>query len=178
MSDPYVGEIRMFAGNFAPRGWALCGGQLLPISQNDALFSLFGTIYGGDGRTTFALPDCRGRVPVHKGTGPGLTQRKQGAKGGVEQVTLTVNQIPSHAHGRSLKATSLDADSTDPEGKLLAKSTGGSAYHTVKASDQTTVAMHPGVLTNTGGSQPHFNLAPTLCLNFIVALVGIYPSRS
>ena len=98
MSEPFVGEIRMFAGNFAPRGWAFCDGQLLAVSQNDALFSLLGTIYGGDGRTTFGLPDMRGRIPIHAGHGPGLSERRLGAKGGAEQVTLTVNQMPSHGH--------------------------------------------------------------------------------
>ena len=117
MSEPFVGEIRMFAGNFAPRGWAFCDGQLLAVSQNDALFSLLGTIYGGDGRTTFGLPDLRGRVPIHAGSGPGLSPRRLGAKAGAENVTLTVNQLPSHSH--RLSGSANLASESRPEGNVL-----------------------------------------------------------
>ena len=126
MSEPYVGEIRMFAGNFAPRGWAFCDGQLLAVSQNDALFSLLGTIYGGDGRTTFGLPDVRGRVPVHQGTGPGLSQRRLGSKGGSEDVTLTSNQLASHSH--DFNANTALADSEMPTGRVVAQGDGVNFY--------------------------------------------------
>lgn len=172
MSEPFVGEIRMFAGNFAPQGWALCDGQLLAISQNDALFSLFGTIYGGDGRTTFGLPDLRGRVPVHKGQGPGLSNRPIGQKAGAENVTVTVNQLPSHGH--PMQATEEPADSANPGGNLAARSTTMDLY--INAGQNANLA--PTAITATGGSQPHSNLMPYLCVNFIVALFGIYPSRT
>lgn len=171
MSEPFVGEIRMFAGNFAPRGWAFCDGQLLAVSQNDALFSLLGTIYGGDGRTTFGLPDCRGRVPIHAGTGPGLSPRRLGAKGGAESVTLTVNQLPSHRH--ALTATVAPGQETAPSGSLLAQSS-IDAYTTDTA---IMVNMNSQSMTNVGGSRSHTNLMPFLCINFIIALFGIYPSR-
>jgi len=172
MSEPFVGEIRMFAGNFAPQGWALCDGQLLAISQNDALFSLFGTIYGGDGRTTFGLPDLRGRVPVHKGQGPGLSNRPIGQKAGAENVTVTVNQLPSHGH--PMQATEEPADSAHPGGNLAARSTTMDLY--INAGQNANLA--PTAIAATGGSQPHSNLMPYLCVNFIVALFGIYPSRT
>lgn len=171
MSEPFLGEIRMFAGNFAPRGWAFCDGQLLAVSSNDALFSLFGTIYGGDGRTTFALPDLRGRVPVHAGTGPGLSQRRLGSKGGEERVTLTANQLAPHNH--KLTASSADANAgVGPAGVLAV--TRDNSYGTVASGGQLAAAA----ITAAGGSQPHTNMAPSLGLNYIVALVGIYPSRS
>jgi len=172
MSEPFVGEIRMFAGNFAPRGWALCDGQLLAISQNDALFSLFGTIYGGDGRTTFGLPDMRGRVPIHQGHGPGLSSRVIGQKAGAERVTLTVNELPSHGH--AMQATGEPADSANPGGNLVARSTTMDLY--INASQNASLASN--AITATGGSQSHPNVMPFLCVNFIVALVGIYPSRT
>jgi microcystin-dependent protein len=172
MSEPFVGEIRMFAGNFAPRGWAFCDGQLLAVSQNDALFSLLGTIYGGDGRTTFGLPDLRGRVPIHAGSGPGLSPRNLGAKGGAEAVTLTVNQLPSHNHG-PLQASADPAASVNPVGKVLGVPTSTDLY----ADDLSPVNMSPNAITNIGGSQSHTNLMPFLCIHFIIALFGIYPSR-
>ncbi len=172
MSDPYVGEIRMFAGNFAPRGWAFCDGQLIAISQNDALFSLLGTIYGGDGRTTFGLPDMRGRLPLHAGHGPGLSLRKLGSRGGAEQVTLTVNQIPSHTHDLSVNKT--EADSLEAYSQVLAARAGFGLY----SKDPADVSMSSSAITSIGGSRSHTNLMPTLCVNFIIALVGIYPSRS
>ena len=171
MSEPFVGEIRMFAGNFAPRGWAFCDGQLLAVSQNDALFSLLGTIYGGDGRTTFGLPDLRGRIPIHAGDGPGLSPRRVGAKGGEEKVTLTVNQLPSHAH--SVKGTSDPADSSDPGTRLPAQATGINIF----ANNAPSISFAATAVTNVGGSQSHTNLMPYLCVNFIISLFGIYPSR-
>jgi len=170
MSEPFVGEIRMFAGNFAPRGWAFCDGQLLAVSQNDALFSLLGTIYGGDGRTTFGLPDLRGRIPIHAGHGPGLSERRLGAKGGAEKVTLTVNQLSSHTH--PLQGTSAGATSVDPVGNV--PGTGLADYLNARPS---LVAMNTQAISNTGGSRSHTNLMPYLCIHFIIALVGIYPSR-
>lgn len=174
MSEPFVGEIRMFAGNFAPRGWAFCDGQLLAISQNDALFSLLGTIYGGDGRTTFGLPDMRGRIPLHQGQGPGLSSRRLGAKFGDESVTLTTNQLPSHSHGSVACNTAATTDS--PQGKVLAKPNTEDMYTAPTAG--TNVSLSPATIINSGGSRSHTNLMPTLCVNFIMALVGIYPSRN
>lgn len=171
MSEPFVGEIRMFAGNFAPRGWAFCDGQLLAVSQNDALFSLLGTIYGGDGRTTFGLPDLRGRIPIHAGTGPGLSPRRLGAKFGTEEETLTVNELPSHGH--SYSGTNNDASRTSPAGSFPAKST-ADLY---KAGNAVKVNMSTDALDHTGGSRAHGNLMPFICINYIVSLFGIYPSR-
>lgn len=170
MSEPFVGEIRMFAGNFAPRGWAFCDGQLLAVSQNDALFSLLGTIYGGDGRTTFGLPDLRGRIPIHAGTGPGLSPRQLGAKGGEENVTLTVNQLPSHNH--PMQGSNDQATSPTGSGQVFARA-GGFAY-SGRPSPQNLAATS---VTAVGGSRSHTNLMPFLCIHFIIALFGIYPSR-
>jgi len=172
MSEPFVGEIRMFAGNFAPRGWAFCDGQLLAVSQNDALFSLFGTIYGGDGQTTFGLPDLRGRIPIHAGTGPGLSPRRLGAKFGTEQETLVVNQLPSHTHPYS--ASTNIANQTAPANNVAAQPNAVNLYFETPP----TSAMASTAVANTGGSQPHTNLMPFICVNFIVALFGIYPSRN
>ena len=171
MSEPFVGEIRMFAGNFAPRGWAFCDGQLLAVSQNDALFSLLGTIYGGDGRTTFGLPDMRGRIPLHQGHGPGLSERRLGSKGGSEKETLTTNQLASHTH--EFMANTTTADSGDPTNRVLAAVSGFNLYR----ADIQDVSLAQGEIHNAGGSQSHTNLMPTLCVHFIIALVGIYPSR-
>lgn len=173
MSEPFVGEIRMFGGNFAPNGWALCDGQLLAVSQNDALFSLLGTIYGGDGRTTFGLPDMRGRAPIHAGTGPGLSNRRVGAKLGASDVTLAANQTAAHTHG--LKASSTAGTSANPTGSspaavpLVARYDSGSAA---------AASMSAAVSDSPGGGQPHTNLQPYVAVNFIIALFGIYPSRS
>jgi microcystin-dependent protein len=161
MADPYIGEIRMFAGTFAPAGWAFCDGSLLPISEYDALFNLLGTTYGGDGQQTFALPDLRGRAMVGTGTGPGLSSYVLGQQGGVEQVTLTVAQLPSHG----LPVTTESRTRTHPQaGSALA--TGG-AY---AASPDTTMAP-------VGGGQPHENMPPFLAVGFIIALFGIFPPR-
>ena len=175
MSEPFLAEIRIFAGNFAPRGWAFCDGQLLPIAQNTALFSLIGTTYGGDGRTTTALPNLQGRSPVHPGRGPGLTSRRLGQKLGAETVTLTEAQIPSHTHTlRGLSQMALAGAPTNTSS--VARSRGGSAYHTDTASNLVDLASE--ALSTTGGGQAHANMQPYLTLNFIIALVGTYPSRS
>ncbi len=172
MSEPFVGEIRMFAGNFAPRGWAFCDGQLLAVSQNDALFSLLGTVYGGDGRTTFGLPDVRGRIPIHAGHGPGLSERRLGSKGGAENVTLTVNQLPSHHHNWEVSNT--DAVNLTPENNAYANTLNADVY---QESPNDLENMNTNAVGNTGGSRSHTNLMPFLCIHFIIALVGIYPSR-
>ena len=174
MSEPFVGEIRMFAGNFAPRGWAFCDGQLLAVSQNDALFSLLGTIYGGDGRTTFGLPDLRGRLPIHAGHGPGLSERRLGAKGGAEKVTLTVNQLPSHNH--SWRASTVAATLTSPVGPPPA-SLAQSQADIYRSELDLPTNLSSQAVSNTGGSRSHTNLMPFLCVHFIIALFGIYPSR-
>lgn len=171
MSEPFIGEIRMFAGNFAPRGWAFCDGQLLAVSQNDALFSLLGTIYGGDGQTTFGLPDVRGRLPIHAGNGPGLSSRRLGSKGGAENVTLTVNQMPSHGHG--VNATPEGAGANSPEGALI----GDSPNVDVFSESAPSANLSPDAVSGVGGSQSHSNLMPYLCVHFIISLFGIYPSQ-
>jgi len=171
MSEPFVGEIRMFAGNFAPRGWSFCDGQLIAVSQNDALFSLLGTIYGGDGQTTFGLPDMRGRVPIHKGHGPGLSERRLGQRAGAEDVTLTVNQIPGHNH--DFVAVTAEATDQSPQGAMLAQGVGNTFY----ANEPQDTEMASDMLYQTGGSRSHTNMMPSLCVNFIIALYGLYPSR-
>jgi len=170
MSEPFVGEIRMFAGNFAPRGWAFCDGQLLAVAQNDALFSLLGTVYGGDGRTTFGLPDMRGRLPLHAGSGPGLSSRQLGSKGGTEQETLTVNQLPSHGH--PFQGTASPATTRDPVGNSPAE-----AQADVYVEDLSPIPLSGQAISEVGGSRAHSNLMPFLCVHFIIALFGIYPSR-
>lgn len=172
MSNPFVGEIRMFGGNFAPAGWMLCQGQLLPISENETLFNLIGTTYGGDGQETFALPNLQSRVPMHAGQGPGISQNYQlGEVAGVESVTLTTNQIPIHNHAflASLSAPS----STDPTNQVIAQS---SQIH-MFTEDVANKQMNPNSLTPTGGSQPHENLQPYLAINFIISLFGIFPHQ-
>lgn len=172
MSEPFIAEIRIFAGNFAPRGWAFCNGQLLPVAQNTALFSLIGTTYGGDGRTTTALPNLQGRAPMHPGRGPGLTARRLGERGGTETVTLSEAQMPAHNH--SAMASGTGANSRDPGDHVLATPLGrGSAIY----QDSTNTGDFQQ-LQNTGGGQPHNNLQPFLSMYFIIALVGLYPSRS
>ena len=162
--DPFVAEIRIFAGNFAPKGWAFCNGQLLPISQNIALFSLLGTTYGGDGETTFGLPNLQGRAPMHPGQGPGLSPRNLGASGGVEAVTLQTRQLPAHTH--QLQATDVPADSSDPSGKYFAV-TDENIYRSPGAPAGATPALPIA---------PHNNMQPYLTLNFIIATQGIFPS--
>lgn len=173
MSEPFIAEIRIFAGNFAPRGWAFCNGQLLPISQNTALFSLIGTTYGGDGRSTTALPDLAGRAPMHPGRGPGLTDRRLGQRGGVETVTLTEAQMPNHDHTALAHIAPATAFTPEAGTSCLARSVGGNAYST-QAPD---VELAEQSLLNAGGSQAHNNMQPFLAINFIIALVGLYPSR-
>lgn len=161
----------MFAGNFAPRGWADCDGQLLAINQNDALFSLFGTLYGGDGRTTFGLPDLRGRVPIHYGTGPGLSAKALGNNSGNERVTLTTPQMPSHTH--PLQVSTVNGPEAAPGGNVLA----GSALLEAYVDETPDTAMSSSALAATGGSTSHSNMQPYQVIRFIVALFGIYPSR-
>jgi microcystin-dependent protein len=174
MSEPFIAEIRIFAGNFAPRNWAFCNGQLLPIAQNTALFSLIGTTYGGDGRTTTALPNLQGRAPMHPGSGPGLTTRRLGESGGAETITLTENQVPQHTH--ALQASTSPATVNAPTNTTaLARSVGGFSY---KGSGTANATLDTGALLPTGGSQPHNNMQPFLTINFIIALAGVYPSRS
>lgn len=175
MSEPFVAEIRIFAGNFAPRGWAFCNGQLLPISQNTALFSLIGTTYGGDGRTTTALPNLQGRAPMHPGRGPGLSDRRLGESGGAERVTLSEAQMPSHQHG--VNYTDELLGTTTPT-DALPGSSGGRGGGTALYKDGGATLENGGASRNAGGSQPHNNLQPFLTMNFIIALVGLYPSRS
>jgi microcystin-dependent protein len=172
MSEAYVGEIRMFAGNYAPYDWALCDGRTLRIADYQTLFSVIGTTYGGDGYSTFALPDLRGRAPVHQGQGPGLSSRTLGQGGGVEQVTVSDAQMAAHNH--SLAVAEGPGDSINPAGNVWAQS---DALIYADASDGTTMA--PGSLSNStaGEYQPHDNMMPFLCMNFIIALEGIYPSR-
>ncbi len=173
--DPFLGEIRLFAGNFAPRGWAFCGGQLLSISQNTALFSLLGTSYGGDGRTTFGLPDLRGRVPVHEGQGPGLTRRDLGEQSGSETVTLLATELPAHTH--ALAATTSNATSQVARGNLPAFTYTDAVTTLYANEDGGSVAMAPGAIAPSGSGLPHDNRMPTLALNFIIALQGVFPSR-
>lgn len=172
MSEPFIAEIRIFAGNFAPRGWAFCDGQLLPVSQNTALFSLIGTTYGGDGRSTTALPDLQGSAPMHPGRGPGLTSRRLGQRGGVEIVTLSEAQMPNHTH--TLQGAVARSGTGNPTGNVYNRSVGAPAYH----STTNLVAMAKETVLSSGGSQTHNNMQPFLAMNFIIALVGLYPSRS
>lgn len=177
MSEPFIAEIRIFAGNFAPRGWAFCNGQLLPIAQNTALFSLIGTTYGGDGRTTTALPDLQGRAPMHPGNGPGLTSRRLGEKHGAETVMLTEANMPPHNHGMATNtapASTYIADSTSS----ISRSANGNSYNQDGAPTMTN--LHESAVGNFGadGVSAHGNMQPFLTMNFIIALVGLYPSRS
>jgi microcystin-dependent protein len=165
MAQPYVGEIRMFAGNFAPAGWMFCEGQLLPISENETLFQLIGTTYGGDGESTFALPDLRGRLPIHQGNGFVLAE-----SGGAEEITLTVQQIPSHGH--ALIGAQSAGNEISPGGNLPANSFNVTPYIN-QAPDGN---FNPGAIGPVGGSQPHTNFQPYLCVDFIISLFGIFPS--
>jgi microcystin-dependent protein len=172
MAQPYVGELRMFGGNFAPAGWAFCGGQLLPISENDILFNLIGTMYGGDGQETFALPSLESRVPLHSGTGSDGITYTQAEQFGVESVTLSTNQIPSHSHVPI--ATANNGDQPSPIGGLWAAAPVVKPYNVNPAA----VAMGSPSMSPTGGSQPHDNLQPYLAINFILSLFGVFPSPS
>jgi microcystin-dependent protein len=165
MAQPYVGEIRMFAGNFAPAGWMFCEGQLLPISENETLFQLIGTTYGGDGESTFALPDLRGRIPIHQGNGFILAET-----GGAEEITLTVSQIP--AHGHPLLASTATALNANPSGNVTGNQTLAQLY----VEDVTSTNLAANAIAPVGGSQPHTNFQPYLCVDFIISLFGIFPS--
>jgi microcystin-dependent protein len=167
MAQPYVGEIRMFAGNFAPAGWMFCEGQLLPISEYETLFNLIGTTYGGDGESTFALPDLRGRIPLHQGNGLTLAET-----GGAEEVTLTVSQIAAHSH--AFLASNDTASAGAPTGSLPGTTNVGKKVYA--ASGSPVGAMAPQSINPTGGSQPHSNFQPYLCVDFIISLFGIFPS--
>lgn len=167
MAQPYVGEIRMFGGNFPPNGWMFCDGQLLPISENETLFQLIGTTYGGDGQSTFALPDLRGRVPLHQGGGFTLSE-----SAGVEQVTLTIQQIPNHTH--SLCGSTNTASGAVPTDLVIGKSGSIDAFINAQPTDP----LNAQAITPVGGSQPHTNMQPYLCVDFIISLFGIFPSQT
>lgn len=170
--NPYIGEIRIFSGNFAPRGWAFCNGQLLAISSNTALFSLLGTYYGGNGTTTFALPNLQGRLAIHQGQGPGLSPYNIGQQGGTESVSLTTQQMPQHNH--NMNVLGLNAGTNKAAGSYLADSTSGNVYTTSNPNN----TLNTNALTYAGNNQPHANIQPYLCVSFIIAVQGIYPPRN
>lgn len=172
MSEPFLAEVRMVGFDFPPRGWAFCDGQILPINQNQSLYSLLGTTYGGDGRTSFALPDLRGRTPIHVGQGDNGQHHQLGEKSGEETHTLSVNEIPRHEH--AWKASSSDGNSSTAAGHMLAREAGG----LYRQSPSNLVDMMPATLSSTGGSQPHENMQPYLAVNFCIALQGLFPSRN
>lgn len=173
MGQPFVGEIRMFGGNFAPVGWHFCDGALMPISENDTLFNLIGTTYGGDGQETFALPDLQGRIPIHQGRGPGIMQDYQiGEKAGVESVTINIPQLPIHNH--AVLASTATASNPNPQDNILAASPTIESY----VIDVAGPSLAPNTISFVGGSQPHENMMPFLCINFIISLYGVYPSQT
>lgn len=185
MSNPFLGEVRMFGGNFNPRGFALCNGQLLPISQNDALYALIGTTYGGDGVNTFGLPNLQGRIPLHQGQGPGLTNRIIGELAGTETVTLLPTQMPQHSH--QPVANNVDPTNDAPASNTMPcrpkQAVGGNSALLYTDPSKTPTAgdlkpMLAGIIGNAGGNQPHDNMMPYLCINFIIALEGVFPSRN
>jgi microcystin-dependent protein len=176
MADPFVAEIRIFPFNFAPKGWAWCDGQLLPLSQNTALFSLLGTTYGGNGKSNFALPDLQGRAPMHPGQGPGLSLHDLGETGGSETVTLLESEIPSHSH--VLNGQVPPADTNLPTGHVLARASVGNVNHYQPPAGAPLVAMSPNALAPAGGDQPHNNLQPYLTFYFNIALQGVFPPRT
>lgn len=174
MGEPFVGEVRMFGGSFAPAGWAMCQGQLMPISQNETLFNLIGTTYGGDGQSTFALPDLQGRMPLHAGQGPGISQTYQiGETGGVESVTLSVQQIPVHTH--ALLASGDFGQNQQPQNGFFAQLNTGTLY--ISPADPM-ANLNAGALSPVGGSQPHENMMPYLCITFIISLFGVFPTQN
>lgn len=175
MSTPFVGEIRMFGFSRVPSGWLPCSGQLLPISQNEVLFSLLGTTYGGDGQTTFAVPDLRARVPLHAGSGPGLSPRTLGESGGAENITLTAAQIGAHSH--SFSATTAVASATTPGPSLALGALSGDSMYATDISGAASATLAPSSISTSGGSAPHENLMPTLTVQLCIAAEGIYPSR-
>jgi microcystin-dependent protein len=172
MADPFVAEIRIFPFNFAPKGWAFCDGQILPLSQNTALFSLLGTTYGGDGKSNFGLPNMQGNAPMHPGQGPGLSLHDLGETSGSETVTLLESEIPSHSHG--LVASLSDGTDTKPANEQFAQGVGVQIWGTNAPNTQ----FSPNALTPAGGDQPHNNMQPYLTLNFCIALQGVYPPRT
>jgi microcystin-dependent protein len=172
MPEPMISEIRMFAGNFPPNGWAFCSGQLMPISENDALFTILGTMYGGDGQETFALPNLQSRIPIHQGTGPDGVNYQIAEASGVESVTLTTQQIPVHTH-QLLGTLDTATDTTPPTDKVLAKST--AATVSPYGVDNPLANMNAGSISPVGGSQPHENCQPFLCINYIISLFGVFP---
>lgn len=176
MSTPYIGEIRLFGFSRVPTGWMSCDGSLQSISQYEALFALLGTTYGGDGQNTFALPDLRGQVPLHNGTGPGLTTRVIGESGGSENVTLLPSQLPAHSH--SFSATSLSATATAPGSTVELGAIAGDTMYVTDLTGTTAVAMSPSSISVAGGTQPHDNLMPTLTVQYCIASEGIYPPQS
>ena len=169
--DPFLGEIMLFAGNYAPRGWAECNGQLLPINQNQALFSILGTTYGGNGQTTFALPDFRGRAPIHVGQGPGLTDRVLGESGGVESHVLTVAEMPAHSHPAFARST--NGTSANPSGLFPARDPAGTPHYGPDAD----ALLAPGAIGPAGADQPHDNMQPYLTIMFCICLQGVFPTR-
>lgn len=169
MGQPFVGEIRMFGGNFAPVGWMMCEGQTLPITENEVLFQLIGTTYGGDGQSTFNLPDLRGRIPIHMGTGPSGTTYQIGESGGTETVTLSQQQIPQHNHG-------IAASTDIPTGTTPGNNVTGQAAAKIYRAGNPSVTLDPQSTVPAGGSQPHENMQPYTCINFIISLFGIFPS--
>ena len=184
MSEPFLGQIEMFGGNFAPRGWALCDGQLIAITQNQALFALLGTTYGGDGRVTFALPNLRGRIPVHAGSGPGLTPRVLGERSGAETASLTVDQIASHSHAQDDPILNAAVPGTVPNTSDPASASVASVMtYSNPATDTLDADMHADSIEHpasaaVGQGQPHENMMPFLTVNFIIALTGVFPSRN
>jgi microcystin-dependent protein len=174
--DPFLAEIRLFAGDFAPQGWALCNGQLMPIAQNSALFSLVGITYGGDGRSTFALPDLRGAMPMHAGPSTGATStRSPGETGGQTAVTLSAGQIPAHTH--LVQASTAAGTRNSPTGAVLGRASFGRRVDRPYATSGVSAALNPGATGVAGASQPHGNLPPYLTVTFIIALQGVYPQR-
>lgn len=173
MADPFVAEIRIFPFNFAPRGWAFCDGQILPLSQNTALFALLGTTYGGDGKSNFALPDLQGNAPMFWGQGPGLSLRDLGETGGSETVSLLESEIPSHSH--AWMASNQPAEDRAPAGEILGRSVGASLYQTTTTGLQ---ALSPNAVAPAGADAPHNNMMPYLTLSFCIALQGVFPPRT
>jgi microcystin-dependent protein len=179
MNEPYLGAIVIFAGNFAPAGWAMCNGQLLSISQYAALFAILGTTHGGNGQTTFALPDLRGRVPIHMGQGPGLSNYVEGEQGGTETVTLLQSQMPAHNHGVNASSATSARGGASPAGNLLATTANiGTTQVEIYAGGSPGTTMSPQMIANTGGNQPFGIIQPFLAVNFIIALQGIFPTRN
>lgn len=176
MSERFLGEIRIFGGNYAPQGWAFCDGQFLAIANYNALFSLLGTTYGGDGRSTFAVPDLRGRLAIHQGQGPGLTNRQIGARFGTERVTLTEAQLPRHNH--PYQGSTKPATTTDPSGKVMANVGTGAVFYEAAATADALKPINDAAVEPAGSGDSHYNMMPYTVINYIIALTGTYPSRS